>query len=264
MRMWRLASLAALLVWSFMVAAAGQSPPPATRIRTLTYNIHHGEGMDGVFDLPRVADVLMRERPDLIALQEVDQATLRSGGIKQAHELAGLTGMHVAFGKAMDYQGGEYGVAVLSRWPLTGIVNQALPQADDNEPRTILTVDVLVGSGAQRVRFSTTHFDQGRESPNRLVQAERLNQLLASEDTPHILAGDLNSRVDTEVMEKIRSLWTDMFVELPPPGAERPRYRVDYVLTRPADRWRLVESYTFDAPGVSDHRPILAVVELTD
>jgi endonuclease/exonuclease/phosphatase family metal-dependent hydrolase len=262
--MWRPAILTALLAWTLMVPASGQSPAPPTQIRALTYNIHHGEGMDGIFDLARVAEVLMRERPDLIALQEVDQATLRSSGVKQANELARLTGMHVAFGKAMDYQGGEYGVAVLSRWPFAGTLNQGLPQAGDNEPRTILTVDVLVGPQAQRVRFSTTHFDQGRESPNRLIQAERLNQLLAADRTPRLLAGDLNSRVDTDVMEKIRSLWTDLFVEVPPPGAERPRYRVDYVMARPANRWRLIESHLIDVPDVSDHRPILAVVELIE
>lgn len=232
-------------------------------IKILTYNIHHGEGMDGVFDLGRIAEVLLREQPDLIALQEVDQGTERSGNVKQAEQLGTLTGMHVTFGKAMDYQGGDYGVAILSRWPFQRIDNRPLPHADGYEPRTALTVAVQSPSGA-RLRFTTTHLDQGRDATNRILQAAELNRLLVLDDVPSILAGDFNSRVDTEVMEKMRSLWADMFIEPLPPGAERPRYRVDYVMARPGPRWRSVESRALDAPGVSDHRPVFALLELAD
>jgi endonuclease/exonuclease/phosphatase family metal-dependent hydrolase len=116
-------------------------------LRVLTYNIHHGEGMDGRFDLPRVADVVKNAQADLVALQEVDEGTQRASGVNEVTELARLTDMHAAFGKAMDFSGGAYGVAILSRWPLRGTRNDPLPSFDDREPRTALTVDVQAGDG---------------------------------------------------------------------------------------------------------------------
>src|SRR3990172_3828554 len=81
------------------------------RVRVLTYNIHHGEGTDGRIDLARIAAVIQRLAPDVVALQEVDKLTSRSEGVDQAAELGRLTKLHAAFGKAMDYAGGEYGQA---------------------------------------------------------------------------------------------------------------------------------------------------------
>ena len=92
--------------------------PTAPRLRVLTYNIHHAEGVDGKFDLGRIARLIKKEKPDLVAVQEVDVKTRRSDGVDQAAELARLTGMHYFFGKFMDYNGGEYGQMVLSKHPI--------------------------------------------------------------------------------------------------------------------------------------------------
>src|ERR1700731_1570832 len=110
-----------LLVW-----ASDDQTVPRT-LRVLTSNIHHGEGTDGRFDLSRLARVMKSVQPDVIALQEVDQGTERSGGVDQLAELERLTNMHAEFGKAMDYSGGGYGVAVLSRWPLLRNGTDPLP-----------------------------------------------------------------------------------------------------------------------------------------
>ena len=99
------------------------APTVPTILRVLTYNIHHGEGMDGRFDLPRLAGIMTSADPDLIALQEVDQGTERAGGVDQVAELGRLTGMRPVFGKAMDFQGGAYGVGVLSRKPIRRVEN---------------------------------------------------------------------------------------------------------------------------------------------
>src|SRR5438270_1349612 len=71
-------------------------------LTVMTYNIHHGAGMDGKVDLPRIAEVIKRSGADLVALQEVDRITLRTSRIDQCKELGRLTGMHAYFGKAMD------------------------------------------------------------------------------------------------------------------------------------------------------------------
>jgi endonuclease/exonuclease/phosphatase family metal-dependent hydrolase len=244
--------------------AALASPALPRRLRVLTYNIHHGEGMDGQFDLARLSELMLRTEPDLIALQEVDRRTDRAGGVDQLAELERLTGMYGAFGKAMDFQRGAYGVAVLSRLPVLQVQNRALPGAPDREPRTGLTVDVDLGSGS-RLHFTSTHLDQGRDLTSRIEQAGYLNAVLAADDsTPGVLAGDMNSQADTEVMKILTERWTDMFAApapLAPP--DRPMRRVDYVLVRPAPMWRTVESQIIDDRVASDHRPVLVVLEWT-
>src|SRR5476651_35930 len=237
--------LLVLVLWN-----RGGATTPLT-LRVLTYNIHHGEGTDGRLDLSRLAGVVTSVHPDLVALQEVDEGTERASGVDELAELARLTDLHAAFGKAMDYWGGEYGVAVLSRWPLLRTHNDPLPNLADHEPR---------------IAFTVTHLDQARDPENRLAQARYLNERLVREDdSATILAGDLNARPDTPVMDMLQERWTNPPAVDPSPigPSGRPRLRVDYVLIRPATRWRVVESSIVDEAVASDHRPLLVVLEWT-
>jgi endonuclease/exonuclease/phosphatase family metal-dependent hydrolase len=109
-----LALIAALLsapalVWSW---------PQDADVRVDSYNNKHGLGNDNVLDLDRTAAVLRAQRPDIVGLQEVDDRATRSGGVPQAERLGELLGMGHAFGKFMDYQGGAYGMAILTRYPI--------------------------------------------------------------------------------------------------------------------------------------------------
>ena len=237
-----------------------------TTLRVMTYNIHHGEGMDGRFDLSRLADVMRSARPDLIALQEVDQGTERASGVNEPAELERLMAMHGVFGKAMDYLGGGYGVAVLSRWPLLRTQSSPLPRVEGREPRIALSVELEVGERGPFLRFTSTHLDQGRDAENRLAQAQYLNDLLVRDDgQPTLLAGDMNARPETEVMDLLNARWINPPAADPSPISPtgRPRSRVDYVLIRPAGHWRVIESRLIDDTIASDHRPLLVVLEWT-
>jgi endonuclease/exonuclease/phosphatase family metal-dependent hydrolase len=251
--------LLALTLWT-----GGQRTDPLT-IRVLTYNIHHGQGMDGLFNLPRLAGVILSCHPDIVALQEVDAGTERSGQVNQLAELQRLTGMDAVFGKAMDFSGGTYGVGVLSRWPILDSENHPLPASADREPRTALTVKLRLGERGPLLRFTSTHLDQSRDPANRLAQARHLNRVLAGETIPSIVAGDMNTRTDAELMEIFDAQWTNAALN-PAPEAPtgRPRLPVDRVLFRPIDRWRVVESRVVDEPLASDHRPLLVVLEWTE
>src|SRR5947209_8634714 len=84
-------------------------------LRVMTYNIHVGVGMDKKLDVQRIAEVINQEKPDLVGLQEVDRGVKRTEGKDEIAELANLTRMDYAFAHNLDYQGGQYGVAILSR-----------------------------------------------------------------------------------------------------------------------------------------------------
>ena len=102
-------------------------------LRVLSYNIHHGRGTDGVVDLERIAGVIRGSAADVVVLQEVDDRTERTGRIDQTAELGRLTGLHAEFGRQIDYQGGRYGQAILSRTPLEEPRVHVLPGDPDRE-----------------------------------------------------------------------------------------------------------------------------------
>src|SRR3954468_9718350 len=109
------ATAGAVVALRYCGYAAAELP---REIRVITYNIHHGEGLDKKFGLERIAKVLLAEKPDIVALEEVDQGTKRASGVDQPAEFARLTGMRVVFGRNIPYDGGGYGTAVLTRLPV--------------------------------------------------------------------------------------------------------------------------------------------------
>src|SRR5437879_8134462 len=93
-------------------------PASTKKIRVMTYYIHVGVGMDKKLDLARIAGVINQQHPDLVGLQEVDRGVERTQRIDEIAELAELTKMEYAFAFNLTYQGGQYGVAILSKSPI--------------------------------------------------------------------------------------------------------------------------------------------------
>ena len=266
----RLLVLLVLLIAPWAVAAAKDPAPTGemqpTRLRVLTYNIHHGEGSDGKVDLARIARVISEQKPDLVALQEVDVKTQRTGGVDQPAELAKFTGMHAAFGRGIDFQGGEYGNAVLSRFPILTKQVHRLPIKEGEERRCALVVTVRPAEGGPEITFVGTHLNH-RDEAERLREAEEIHRVLAEIETkPTILAGDLNARPETKTIQRFLPGWKDAAADSGEAGhsfpADKPVRRIDFVLLRPPAAWRVIETKVIPEPVASDHRPVLAVVEL--
>lgn len=238
------------------IAAAMQAQ---TTLRVLSYNIHHGEGMDGRLDLERIARVILSVEPDVVALQEVDVRTQRTGGVDQALELARLTRMHVLFGPGMPYQGGQYGNALLSRWPAAEMKNHALPVSPRREPRAILEARFGHPFAA---RFLATHLDITR--PDRMSAVEALAGIAPAEDPlPAIFLGDLNDTPESPVLAGLRAQqWVSVVTGATIPVGE-PKRQIDFILVRPAARWKVIEQRVLDEAVASDHRPIFTVLELS-
>ncbi|NND72568.1 MAG: hypothetical protein HKN43_13410 [Rhodothermales bacterium] len=225
-----------------------------TRLRVLAYNIHHGEGTDEVLDLNRIARLINDLEPDLVAIQEVDSVVDRTNNVDQIAVLAELTGLAPAFGRFMSYQGGAYGMALLSRLPLIEVDNMKLP--DGEEPRTALRAAVRMSNG-DTLDFVGIHFY--RTEAERLSQAEQLNDHLESRPYAAILAGDFNSTPGSAVMDYFNSSWTtvqkgdDRFT-FPSTGPER---EIDFVLYRPSEVFDIAHQFVVDEPVASDHSPIV-------
>jgi hypothetical protein len=136
------------------------APSPAT-VRVLVYNMHAGKDAAGVDNLDGVADVVRTTAADIVLLQEVDRKTRRSQDVDQPAVLATKTGFHSAFGSTLHYEGGEYGIAVLSRWPIARDTLYPLPidppqerAGGSHEPRGALHVVITSPHGAISV-FNT-------------------------------------------------------------------------------------------------------------
>jgi endonuclease/exonuclease/phosphatase family metal-dependent hydrolase len=231
-------------------------------VRVLTYNILHGETVKGDFDLDRIARVINEADPDLVALQEVDFFTSRARGMDLATELGIRTGMAPLFGMAMPFDGGEYGEAILSRYSFLCTEVHALGAREGKEPRAALEVNMVWKSG-DTIRFIGTHLDHTRDETDRIHQAKRINSLFAMDERPAILAGDLNATPDSKTMEILFDEWTPSTRDnIPTSPSANPSRKIDYILFRPEDSWRVIETRVIDEKVASDHCPVLSVLEL--
>ena len=234
------------------------------RIRVLCYNIHHGEGIDRKLDLKRIAKVIQSVKPDVVALQECDSKTKRTGQVDQPAELARLTGMKVVFGPNLKFQGGRYGNAVLSKWPIVKHKNTHLPSHNNGEQRGVLVCEVKPKSLKTPILFLCTHLDHRRPDGERVASAKAINKLIAKRsDSPAILAGDLNATRDSKTLKTLADQWTIANAkELPTIPVAKPSKQIDFILFRPVKRWKTVEVRVLKEAIASDHRAIFAVLEL--
>lgn len=194
-------------------------------LNVLTYNIRHGKGMDGIFDINRTIEVLRESGADVIGMQEVDCGFgERSAWLDQTAVMAEALGMYAAFGgnyvleEAPGYTGAprQMGNAILSRYPIAFSRNHRLPQVLDpegwNEVRGVLEAHLDTGGGS--VRFFCTHL--GLSQKERAVQRVELMKIVAAsegESAPTILAGDFNARPESPEMEAIRKELTSAYAE---------------------------------------------------
>jgi endonuclease/exonuclease/phosphatase family metal-dependent hydrolase len=231
------------------------------RIRVMSYNIKHGHGNDGVVDLERAAAVIEAASPDVVTLQEVDDRCGRSGRVDQAAWLGKRLGMEPIFGPFMDYDGGRYGMAILSRLPIVSWQNHVLPAGA--EPRSALSARVRSADGREVVVVGIHLYATEEE---RLAQARAVIEVFADERASVILAGDFNSRPSSPVMRLFGEQWTN-----PDKGEDRftfhsedPSREIDYILYRASGAARVLGMDVLDTPIVSDHRPLILDLEVGD
>ncbi len=233
-------------------------------LRVMTYNIHVGVGMNKLLDLQRIADVINHERPDLVGLQEVDRGVKRTEGKDEIAELAKLTRMDYAFAHNLDYQGGQYGVAILSRFLIQKIDHQKYENRREAERRGMIRVEVDVGG--RRINLVTTHLDYQYED-GRLFETEQMLKFLQGVNGPLIVLGDFNEEPNGAAYKLMLGTFDDAWIISRAGGdglsypADKPGKRIDYIFYRRNDGVRAKKAWVVNSLA-SDHIPVVAELEV--
>jgi endonuclease/exonuclease/phosphatase family metal-dependent hydrolase len=245
------------------IAGAKAGTAAGQPIRVMSYNIHHcnppSKEASGVIDMDAIVSAIRQQAPDLVALQEVDVNTTRSGPGNQAEEIAKRLGMKAFFGKAIDYQGGEYGVAVLSKYPLTETAVVRLPAGADpkSEPRILVTAKVRLPQG-KVIRFGSTHLDV-RNAQTREAQVQEIVRVAAQEATAFLVAGDFNATPESSAISVLDQHFTRTCQACEPTiPVINPKRTIDFIAFTKGAPFKVITTRVIPERYASDHLPVVA------
>ncbi|QOD62522.1 endonuclease/exonuclease/phosphatase family protein [Polaribacter haliotis] len=233
-------------------------------VKVLSFNILHGATTNGSFDLDIIANVIKKADADFVSLQEVDFKTNRAKKYDLPTELGYRTKMASVFGRAMYYDGGEYGEGILSKSSFLSTRNVALPYSKGNEPRAALEVTTVLKTG-DTISFIGTHLDHLKEDTDRVLQAKAINKAFANNKYPTILSGDLNDTPNSNAINILESYWKASYMKkntLLTFPSNKPVEKIDYVLFYPRNKWKVVFRETICDTIASDHCAYLVTLEL--
>lgn len=238
----------------------------AREFKFMSYNIRNCKGMDSVMDIERVAAVIKKQMPDVVAVQEIDSVTNRYESKYILGELAQKCSMNAVYAPAIDFGGGKYGIGILSKEKPLSTVQVALPGKE--EARTLLVAEF------EKYIFCCTHLSLTDE--DRMASIDIINKALdeaaaKAPGKPVFLAGDFNAKHDSEFIAKLRenhTLLSNPEVRTFP--ANKPNRTLDYItLYRGAhseggngavQNVILYSNKVIDAAMESDHRPVTCTV----
>lgn len=232
-----------------------QENPP---IKVVTYNIHRGINKSNKLDLDGVTEVIMDIGADIVALQEVERFSIRTGFKDQIGYIAEKLSMNYAYGKSINILNGQYGNAILTRYPIEEYEVKQL--YSEGETRTLLRVALSINGS--RIQVYNTHL--GLNSSEREKQIREIIDITANADN-YILAGDFNSAVDKldAVTGKLKdaALYDVNKYRIPTFDNGDITERIDYIFL--SEKFKIV-GYEVLKSDASDHYPVTVVVKLED
>jgi len=259
-------SIILFLVFTANTVSSQSKVDSSKIVRVLFFNILHGATTKGDFNLDVIAKVIKDANPDFVALQEVDFKTNRAKKYDLVTELAWRTKLVPLFGKAMNFDDGEYGEGVLSKYTFLSSRNVALPYTRGNQPRAALEIVTAVASN-DTIAFVGTHLDHLKDEKDRIAQVKKINEVFSLNSYPTILAGDLNATPGSTPINILEKMWSvsydkeDVKYTFP---SKNPSKKIDYVMFYPKDRWRVLETKVIKDSIASDHCAYLVILELLD
>ena len=219
-------------------------------LKLMSYNIKNANGMDNVCSFQRIANVINNTSPDVVAIQEVDSMTNRSGQKYVLGEIAERTQMHGYFAPAIDYDGGKYGIGLLTKQVPLRL--QTLPLPGREEARTLILAEF-----ADYI-YCCTHMSLTEE--DRMKSLELVKAFTSSSTKPLFLAGDMNAEPESgfikELQKDFQILSNPKQHTFPAPD---PKETIDYIATlkQNAKGFAVISAKVINEPMASDHRPIL-------
>lgn len=252
----------------FAVACSSKLSASSDGTRQLTvmsYNIHHANPPSeekGVIKIDSIVNVIRQQNPDLVALQEVDVNTGRSGNANQAQQIAEKLGMEYFFGRAIDYDGGQYGVAILSKYPLTETTVIPLPEdADPEAEDRVIALATVKLPGGLAVRFGSTHLDV-RSKGNRDQQVRTINEMASKVKVPFIVAGDFNATPESASIVELDKVFTRTCINdcAPTIPVINPKKAIDFIAFTKNAPFKVVSQQVIPERYASDHLPVVATL----
>jgi len=241
------------------------NPETSHELSILSYNIHHANppSLVDIIDLPAIIKVIKNSGADLVALQEIDSNTKRSGLGNQAQQIGKALRMHVFFGKAIDYENGDYGVAILSKFPIIESQVHHLPSNPETngEPR-VLAMSLIKLDDGNLIWFASTHLDSQKESTNRLLQIQKIIEISKQKVKPIIIAGDFNDVENSPVISILDQNFSRSCKScLPTIPVINPTKAIDFIAFRPKKSFKIKKHNVLPEIYASDHLPVVTVLE---
>lgn len=224
------------------------------RIRILCYNICNTKGMDNKRDAQRVANVIVKAKPDVVALQELDRCTKRSEGVDVLADLAKRTGMIGTYGAAIEFQGGHYGIGILSK--KKPVSSKTIPLPGKEEKRCFLVVEF------DDYVLCCTHFSLTPD--DRVTSAKLICNELKQWKKPVFVAGDFNATPDSLPIQTMQNVWATLSSDEFTWSSVKPDRRIDYIFgawphgvasDSPIWNQSILDARVIDEKIASDHRP---------
>jgi len=225
-------------------------------IRIMTYNIHAMRGMDKKLDAKRIAHVINDQNPDIVALQEVDMFTERSGNMDAIAILEAETGMQGVFMKTFDYQGGEFGNAVLSKYPIIEQELIPLPSRPEYEPRLLMRVSVLLDN-KDTLNVYNTHLDHHRQDSDRPLQMQKIVEIIKHDRRKIMFAGDLNCQPGSDPIDMLNRVLTRCSSDQMTYPADDPYWILDHMYFSEEKGIKDLGLEVIPETVASDHRPVV-------
>lgn len=238
-----------LICLLIIYVATGSNSIGQHHIRLMTYNIRNAKGMDNKEDNDRTATVIKNANAHIIALQELDSVTKRNGGEFVLKILAEKTGLHFVFGAAINYQGGKYGVGILSKKKPLKYYTVPLPGKEEER--------ILLVAEFKKYVIFCTHLSL--TDADRLTSVAIINQQADHFTKPMYLLGDMNAEPSSNAIVALQQKWTLISGEDFTFPAGVPKKCIDYIFYLNANK-RIISKKVIEEPMASDHRPVLVEV----
>ena len=249
--------LLAICFLAYMFATATER-----KITVMTYNVRAAS----LTTLDSLAAEIASYTPDFVALQEIDVMTQRTNapqinGKNMVSELASRTGMFGYFARTLNFAGGYYGIAILSKHPSITIDKFMLPNPMQTEQRAMLR-GLFEIDGNDTICFVCTHLDV-KSAETRLLQTDFILDKLNDASMPTILGGDMNARPDEACIANLKEKMTDISGTEYTFPADKPNRKIDYLFAMPSDAFTLLNTEVIgETRQLSDHRPIVTTLLL--